>query len=269
VRQRRDNFGARARRRADAASTIGGGESTLTPPDAPAEFSAPAAPSALGGFVPPPLLWSVIQTIIPDVWPDGDRSASRAIASARQGFASAINGIVDHLAGPSGVVGSQQIPEGGKMTAATSELTKSLSDIASEAGKLATQTTEFADDVENTQNAIRDLMDRVSPSDLWDGITSVFTSDALEEIKQVADDIKPSWATTGVKPRGGATFFKSRWEWSTTPLSPWRNGRGGSSPSIRATSTTGHHRGHKNETRNETRLARTYQRNSLWLDLHA
>jgi DNA anti-recombination protein RmuC len=47
------------------------------------------------------------------------------------------------------------------MTAAISELIKSLSDIASEAGKLATQTTEFADDVENTQNAIRELMDRV------------------------------------------------------------------------------------------------------------
>jgi hypothetical protein len=76
------------------------------------------------------------------------------------------------------------------MRSAISELTKSLSDIASEAGRLATQTKEFADDVENTQNAIRDLMDRVSPSGLWDGITSVFTGDALEELKEVADDIK-------------------------------------------------------------------------------
>jgi hypothetical protein len=176
--------------RADAASTIGGGESTLTPPDSPAEFSAPAAPSALGGGVPPPLLWSVIQTIIPDVWPDGDPSALRASASAWQGFASTINGIVGHLTAPSGVVAGQKIPESGKMRSAISELTKSLSDIASEAGRLETQTKEFADDVENTQNAIRDLMDRVSPSGLWDGITSVFSGDALEELKEVADDIK-------------------------------------------------------------------------------
>ena len=56
--------------RADASSTIGGGASTLTPPEAPADFSAPGAPSALGGGVPPPLLWSVIQTFIPDVWPE-------------------------------------------------------------------------------------------------------------------------------------------------------------------------------------------------------
>jgi hypothetical protein len=176
--------------RADAASTIGGGESTLTPPDAPAEYSAPAAPSGLGGGVPPPLLWSVIQTVIPDVWPDGDPTALRASATAWQGFASTINGIVGHLTGPSGVVADQKIPEGGQMASAISKLTESLSKIASEAGNLATQTKEFADDVENTQNAIRDLMDRVSPSGLWDGITSVFTGDALEELKEVADDIK-------------------------------------------------------------------------------
>jgi hypothetical protein len=176
--------------RADAASTIGGGESTLTPPDAPAEYSAPAAPSGLGGGVPPPLLWSVIQTVIPDVWPDGDPSALRASATAWQGFASTINGIVGHLTAPSGVVAAQKIPEGGQMTSAISKLTESLTKIASEAGNLATQTKEFADDVENTQNAIRDLMDRVSPSGLWDGITSVLTGDALEELKEVADDIK-------------------------------------------------------------------------------
>ncbi len=108
--------------RADAASTIGGGESTLTPPDAPAEYSAPAAPSGLGGGVPPPLLWSVIQTVIPDVWPDGDPSALRASATAWQGFASTINGIVGHLTAPSGVVAGQKIPEGGQMTAAISKL---------------------------------------------------------------------------------------------------------------------------------------------------
>ena len=176
--------------RADASSTIGGGASTLTPPEAPADFSAPGAPSALGGGVPPPLLWSVIQSFIPDVWPDGSPAALRATASAWQGFASTMNGIVGQLAGPSGVVAGQQIPEGGAMTSAISELTQSLSGIASEAGKLATQTQEFADDVENTQNAIRDLLDRVSPSGLWDGIQAVFSGDALEELKEIADDIK-------------------------------------------------------------------------------
>jgi hypothetical protein len=176
--------------RADAASTIGGGASPLTPPDAPTEFSAPVSPSALGGGVPPPLLWSVIQTFIPDVWPDGDPAALRATASAWQGFAATINGIAGQLAGPAGVVADQQIPEGGNMTSAISELTQSLSAIASEADKLATQTREFAYDVDNTQNAIRDLLDRVSPSGLWDGFKAVLSGDALEELKEVADDVK-------------------------------------------------------------------------------
>src|SRR5215208_5524592 len=55
--------------RADAASTIGGGASPLTAPPAPGEFSAPACPPSLGGDVPPPFLWGMVQSFIPDVWP--------------------------------------------------------------------------------------------------------------------------------------------------------------------------------------------------------
>ncbi|KUH81290.1 MULTISPECIES: hypothetical protein [unclassified Mycobacterium] len=176
--------------RADAASTIGGAATALAPPDTPAEFSAPAAPSAQGGGVPPPLLWSVIQSFIPDVWPDGDPASLRSTGNAWQTFATAIGGIAGHLTGPSGVVGSQQIPEGGAMTTAITKLTESLNNIATEAGNLATQTLEFADDVENTQNAIRDLLDRVSPSGFLDGLKAVFSGDALEELKEVADDVK-------------------------------------------------------------------------------
>ncbi|WP_172799571.1 hypothetical protein [Mycobacterium sp. IS-3022] len=176
--------------RADAASTIDGATTALAPPDTPAEFSAPAAPSAQGGGVPPPLLWSVIQSFIPDVWPDGDPASLRSTGNAWQTFATAIGGIAGHLTGPSGVVGSQQIPEGGAMTTAITKLTESLNNIATEAGNLATQTLEFADDVENTQNAIRDLLDRVSPSGFFDGLKAVFSGDALEELKEVADDVK-------------------------------------------------------------------------------
>lgn len=130
------------------------------------------------------------QTFIPDVWPDGDPSALGATASAWQRFASTMNGTAGGLLGPTGVVGGQQIPEGGSMTSAISELSQSLSGVASEAAKLATQTREFADDVENTQNAIRDLLDRISPSGFLDGVKAVFSGDALEELKEVADDIK-------------------------------------------------------------------------------
>lgn len=176
--------------RADASSTIGGGASPLSPPGAPTEFTSPSAPSSLGGGVPPPFLWSVIQAFIPDVWPDGSPGQLRVTADAWKQFSSTMTGIAGHLTGPSGVIAGQQIPEGGAMSSAISELSQSLSGIASEAGKLGTQAAEFADDVEHTQNAIRDLLDRISPSGLWDGIQSIFDGDALDELKEVADDVK-------------------------------------------------------------------------------
>lgn len=133
--------------------------------------------------MPPPLLWSLLQTFIPDTRPDSDPARVRASAEAWQTFASAINGITDGLSGPSGIIARQQITEGGAMTSAMSELSRSLSDVATEAGNLATQTREFADDVQSTQDAIRDLCDRVSPSGIFDGIKAVFSGDALNEIK--------------------------------------------------------------------------------------
>jgi PE family len=176
--------------KADAASTIGGGTSPLTAPTAPGDFSAPACPPSLGGGVPPPFLWGMVQAFIPDVWPDGNPAPLTAAATAWDTFATTLNGIAGQFAGPSGVIGAQQIPEGSSMTYSISELSQSLSQVASEAGKLATQTREFADDVAHTQNAIRDLLDRVSPSGFLDGIKAVLSGDALEELKEIAEDIK-------------------------------------------------------------------------------
>lgn len=175
---------------ANAASTVGGGAAPLPTPEKPVEFDTPSCPSSLGGGVMPPFLWSLLQTFIPDTWPDGNAARLRASAGAWQTFASAISGIAGELSGPSGVVGAQRIPEGGAISSAMSELTQSLSDVATEAGNLATQTREFADDVQATQDAIRDLCDRISPSGVFDGIKAVFSGDALDEIKEVADDVK-------------------------------------------------------------------------------
>ncbi|WP_454786363.1 WXG100-like domain-containing protein [Mycobacterium antarcticum] len=175
---------------ADAASTIGGGATPLTAPEKPPAFDTPPCPSSLGGGVMPPFLWSVLETFIPDSWPDGNPERLRASADAWQSFASELSGKSAELTAPSGIIGGQQIPESGKMTSAMSELSQSMSSVATEAGNLATQTREFADDVQSTQDAIRDLCDRISPSGFFDGITAVFSGDALDEIKEIADDVQ-------------------------------------------------------------------------------
>lgn len=210
--------------RADAGSTIGGGASPLTAPAAPGEFSAPACPPSLGGAVPPPFLWGMVQAFIPDVWPDGDPARLAASATAWDTFATTIKGIAGQFAGPSGVIGAQQIPEGGNMTSAISELSQSLSQVASEAGKLATQTREFADDVAQTQNSIRDLLDRVSPSGFLDGIKAVLSGDALEELKEIAEDIKTVLGGFGRQVEGRTQLLQQLIDWiddSVVSMQKW------------------------------------------------
>ena len=55
---------------------------------------------------------------------------------------------------------------------------------------MATQLVEFAADVESAQNAVRDLLSRLSPSGMFDGLKALFTGDALEELREIAFDIK-------------------------------------------------------------------------------
>jgi hypothetical protein len=176
--------------RADASSTIGGGESALTPPVAPSGFEAPAVASPFEGGVAEPFLWSMVQMLVGGVWPDGDPAQLRAAAGAWSSLASTLSSIGAQLEGPSGMISGQQIPEGGAMGTAISDLKQGLSDIVTESVKLSTQVFEFAADVEAAQNAIRDLLGRLSPAGIIDGQQAIFSGDAMEELREVADDIK-------------------------------------------------------------------------------
>jgi hypothetical protein len=176
--------------RADASSTIGGGASALPNPTPPGRFDTPTVPSPFRGGVMEPFLWSMVQSFVGDVWPNGDPAQLRAAAGAWQTFSTTLTGISGQLAGPSAAISSQQIPEGGAMTSAVSEFGQSISEIAGECGKLAMQLLEFASDVESAQNAVRDLLSRLSPSGLLDGLKAVFTGDALEELREIAEEIK-------------------------------------------------------------------------------
>jgi hypothetical protein len=176
--------------RADASSTMGGGASAFSPPTAPAEFDAPSVPSPFGGGVAEPFLWSMVEMFVGDVWPNGDPGQLRAAAGAWSAFARTSSGIGGQLEAPSATISGQQIPEGSAMATALSDLKQGLSDITTESVKLATQTFEFAADVEAAQNAIRDLLSRLSPAGIFDGLQAIFSGDAIEELKEIADDIR-------------------------------------------------------------------------------
>jgi hypothetical protein len=177
--------------RAEAASTLGGGAEVLPTPTQPGEFAAPGAPWTLGPGVPPPPLWAVVQAFIGDVWPDGNPAQMHAAAACWRTFGAALHGVKDLPAGPNSVVGAQQIPEGELIGQALSKLGTDIAGIGGQCDRLAKGLDDFANDVQRTQDAIRDLLHRLgSASGLFHELVEVFKGHGLDEVKKIADDIK-------------------------------------------------------------------------------
>lgn len=174
----------------DAASTLGGGGGVLKPPSPPAELAAPKAPGTMGPGEPPPLLWAVVQSLVLELWPDGDVAGLRAAASRWRGFAAAAQGVQGTLNGAKALFDSQHIPEGEKIDNALAEIGSAAATIGEQCGKLATTIDKFADQVDHAQHAIRDLLHRIgSLGDLGHDIMLIIDGDAWDEIKKIAKDI--------------------------------------------------------------------------------
>jgi hypothetical protein len=177
--------------KAEAASTLGGGADVLPTPTRPGEFAAPGAPWTLGPGVPAPALWAVVEAFVGDVWPNGNSAQIHAAATCWRTFGAALGGVKDALSSPNSVVGAQQIVEREAIEHRLSELGTVTAGIGAECDKLAGRLDDFADHVQHTQDAVRDLLHRLgSVSGLWHEVVEVFEGHGLDEVKQIAEDIK-------------------------------------------------------------------------------
>lgn len=176
---------------AEAASTLGGGSGVLPAPHDSEQFSAPGPPGTLGAGPPPPMLWRVVELFVGDMWPNGDVAGLHAAAGCWRGFAAALGGAEQQLNGPKAVIAGQEIPEGPLIQPVLSELGAAMAGVGKQCEQLAGALDYFADEVAHAQNAIRDLLHRLgSASGLWHEVVSVFDGDALQEVKEIAEDIK-------------------------------------------------------------------------------
>lgn len=195
--------------KAEAASTLGGGGDVLRAPPAPVKIAAPGPPGTWGKGDPPPLLWAVVQSFVDDLWPDGDAAGIRAAATRWRGFAGAAGGMRSALTAAKSLLHAQQIPEGGKIDDALSQIGDCMGKIADASGKLATSLDGFADEVEGAQNAIRDLLHRLgSLTDIGHDLMLIVKGGALEEIKKIAQDINGVLHHLGREARAGEQVMK-------------------------------------------------------------
>ncbi len=177
--------------RAEAASTLGGGTPVVPLPPEPGPFDAPGAPSTLGPGVGEPTLWPLVEVFVCSVWPNGDPVALRAAADSWRSLAAVFEAVNEWLAQPQSAIGEQVMPEGGHITAALTGLGVKCATVTDKCEHLGQELDGFADDVQRTQDAIRDLLHRLAtPSGWWHEIVTVLEGDALKDITEAARDIR-------------------------------------------------------------------------------
>lgn len=186
----------------DAASTLGGGGGVLQPPSPPAELAAPGPPGTMGPGEPAPSLWWLVQSLVHDVWPDGDVAGLRAAAARWRGFAAAAGGVEGILNASKTLFDSQHIPEADLIDHALTEIGTAAKNIGEQCGKLATTIDKFANRVEHAQNAIRDLLHRLeSLADIGHDVMLIIEGKALDEVEKIAKDINDVLGQLGQEAR--------------------------------------------------------------------
>jgi hypothetical protein len=187
---------------ADAASTIGGSGpagGVGSEPSKTTAGSAPMGPSSAN--VSPPTKWTLIQPFLRMIpgfglfasaamtWPSGDPSLLRLTAAQWRNLATGLSAFDDDIAAIKAATSAQDIPEGGGIAQALTDLGDYVSSMSESASTMATSVDDFAAGVQNTQDAIRRLLDRISLDGLWDTVTGFLTGDGDDILREVARDV--------------------------------------------------------------------------------
>ncbi|WP_237571705.1 WXG100-like domain-containing protein [Mycolicibacterium lacusdiani] len=177
---------------ADAASTIGGPGPTGGVGGQPGKTTAadvPMGPS--GAVVPPPTKWAILQPFLGPMmsWPSGNPSLLRVTAAQWRNLATGLSAFDGDMAALESAVAQQEIPEGGKIGQALSDLDEGVTTLADMAKTIGQSVDDFAGGVQDTQDAIRRLMDRISLDGLWDTVTGFLTGEGDDILREIAHDV--------------------------------------------------------------------------------
>jgi hypothetical protein len=122
-------------------------------------------------------------------WPTGNPSLMRLTAAQWKNFATGLSAFNDDVPALKTALSQQHIPEQGKIQECLGDLGQYLPWLSEKATSIATNTDDFANGVQKAQDAIRRLLDRISPEGLWDTVTGIFSGDGLDILRQIADDV--------------------------------------------------------------------------------
>ncbi|MGW0159977.1 hypothetical protein ACWDUN_11700 [Mycobacterium sp. NPDC003323] len=183
---------------ADQASTPGGAGPSGAVSNEQAETKAGDAPYAsITGFVPPPPKWWLIQPFLNMIplfgialtWPTGNSGMMNVTAAQWTNVGRGLKVFEPALQAAAMAAGAQDIPEVGQIKKALQDLGEGATKLATVADGIGTAITDFARGVQETQDAIRSLLDRLSLDGLIDTITGFFTGEGEDTLRQIADEV--------------------------------------------------------------------------------
>ncbi len=182
-------------RDADAASTIGGpGPSGGLGPAPQESHPGQAARVPQNLLVPPPPKWNLITILLPlNMWPNGHAGLMKVTAAQWRNFANGFKVFESMLTAPKAVVGAQHIDESGKMTEALTTLGTNITTLTEISSNVANAVEDYSNQVQETQNAIRRILNRISVSGLYDAAKDILTGDGMKLLREIANDIKALW----------------------------------------------------------------------------
>ncbi|ANE78828.1 hypothetical protein A7U43_05325 [Mycobacterium adipatum] len=183
---------------ADQASAAGGSGPSGAVSGEQAETKPGDTPyTSVTGYVPPPPGWAVIQpflTMVPFLgvaltWPSGNSGMMNVTAAQWANIARGLRIFEPALQSAAMAAGAQDVPEAGQMTKALKDLGDGANTLAGIAGDISTAITDFAKGVQETQDAIRDLLDRLSFGGIWDSVTGMLSGEGGNILREIADDV--------------------------------------------------------------------------------
>jgi hypothetical protein len=189
-------------RHADAASVAGGPGPSGGIGAQPASVHAGDAPyGPNGATVPPPAKWHLIQpllNVIPGfgffagtamTWPTGNSALMNVTAAQWSNIARGLSLFEPAMTAAKALAGAQNIPEGGDINQALADLGAGVTLLSNMAAQMATAVSDFATGVQETQDAIRRLLDRLSLDGLWDTVTGFLTGEGDDILREIARDV--------------------------------------------------------------------------------
>lgn len=174
----------------DAVSTVGGSRESVPVPAEPTKYSASGVAGQSGAEIPEPSLWAVVEPFISRAWPNGNPDTMHTAAGAWRALGTAISGAAGDAGGCLSSVSGHDIPELMHITDALNTLTTGTSGLAGKCTSIAEMLESFAGEVQSSQDAIRDLLHRLSVSGIVSQIGRLFTGhNPIDDLKQIGRDI--------------------------------------------------------------------------------